>query len=57
MYTELILRLEAEQRESKLKYELAEASRKIKAETLQAQINIISTHVTIMSMAAFAGVK
>lgn len=52
-----ILGLEAEQRERKLECDLAKAKHKIKQETLNAQINIITTQLSIINAAAFLGVK
>ena len=54
---EYILKLEADNREQKLKHDLAEAKRKNKQETLNAQINIITTHLSIMNAAAILGVS
>ena len=54
---EYILKLEADNRERRLKYDLAKVKREIKQETLNAQINIITTQLSIMNAAAFFGVK
>jgi len=52
-----ILKLEADNREQRLKHDLAITKRKIKQETLNAQINIITAQVSIVVCAAFGGVE
>ena len=52
-----ILKLEADNREQKLKHDLATAKHNIKQQTLHAGINVITSQLSIMNAAAFLGVK